>query len=72
MVKSITCMRSENPTNNPVENELAVRLPPQEESMKDEGVMIGGVSPDPVPPSSPRMFEGRSIPLHGMSAFLLL
>ncbi len=50
-------MSEEGPTMNPMENELAVPPPPSEGSQKDEGVMIGGVSPDPVPPSPPRMFE---------------
>ncbi|GAB5469213.1 MAG: hypothetical protein Kilf2KO_22430 [Rhodospirillales bacterium] len=43
-------------TFNPVENELAVP-PPAPEVKRDEGVMIGGVSPDPIPPSPPRLFE---------------
>ncbi|MEO1193739.1 MAG: 2OG-Fe(II) oxygenase [Pseudomonadota bacterium] len=45
-------------TINPVENELSVPPPAAAEpTQKDEGVMIGGVSPDPIPPSPPRMFE---------------
>ncbi len=50
-------MSNEEPTINPVENELAVPPPPSEGGRKEEGVIIGGVSPDPVPPSPPRLFE---------------
>lgn len=49
-------MSDKETTMSAVDNPLAVP-PPREESSKDEGVMIGGVSPDPVPPSPPRLFE---------------
>ncbi len=42
---------------NPVANELAVPAPARVEGPRDDGVQIGGVSPDPVPPSPPRLFE---------------
>ena len=45
------------PTTNPVAAELSVPPPAPPAPQKDEGVMIGGVSPDPVPPSPPRLYE---------------
>jgi len=46
------------PTTNPVANELSVPAPAAAlQEQRDEAVTIGGVSPDPVPPSPPRLYE---------------
>ncbi len=57
-------MSNEAPTMNPVENDLAVPRPDGPGSSQDEGapkkrrfVRIGGITPDPKPPSPPRMYE---------------